>query len=587
MRLLSFLLLGLVATTALSTTTTTTPSTFDNENPSSSPLFPLFRAWMEHHNISIPKAHFAHRLSVFAANHAFILAHNAQLHPRPSYTLGHNRFSHLTFEEFRAMHLGWTRPTEAVPPSFQPAFNDDMITTTTSTASRALRGSIDLANDTKNEDTNSVVGQHFPSYIFPLPPWIPPPDPSAPTDDPPPPSSLPASVDWVSKGAVTPVKDQGSCGSCYSFSAVGAVEGAYFLTNGELLELSMQEIVDCDDLDGGCQGGEMQQTFKWINGNGGLCLLSDYPYVSGTTAEEQKVCSTCPVVPGTAPESWTTVRRNSMEGLKEAVAGGPVSVAVGASRAWMFYESGVFDGACEGELNHGVLCVGYGGEEAGEYWKVKNSWGTGWGMDGYILLKRDDGDKEAACGILQDASYPILPQPSASSSISSLSALPAAVATLVEEKADNSSKEWTAFTSPTQVQGSATARDCGGGTAVFTSINIIPSSIEKNQLVTVLAEGVLTKPTLSGSYYLSVIYEGAQLYAHSGSACGNETVSLPLNAGIVHVFGFACPVNPGPVEYGLDVTLPSIAPFGGYLISIKGKDQDGADLVCIEAELQL
>lgn len=583
MRLLSFLLLGLIAATALSTTLTTTTSTFDNEDPSSSPLLPLFRAWMEHHNISIPKAHFAHRLSVFAANHAFILAHNAQLHPRPSYTLGHNRFSHLTFDEFRAMHLGWTRPTEALPPSFPPSFNDEVTTTTT----RALRGSIDPANH-KNNDTNSVVGQHFPSYIFPLPAWLPHPDPSAPIDDPPPLSSLPASIDWVSEGAVTPVKDQGSCGSCYSFSAVGAVEGAYFLTNGELLELSMQEIVDCDNLDGGCQGGEMQQTFKWIKGNGGLCLLSDYPYVSGTTAEEQKVCSTCPVVAGTAPESWTTVRRNSMEGLKEAVAKGPVSVAVGASRAWMFYESGVFDGACEGELNHGVLCVGYGGgeeegEEAGEYWKVKNSWGTGWGMEGYILLKRDDGDKEAACGILQDASFPILPKPASSSS--SLSA--PTVATLVEEKADNSSRDWTALSSPTHVQGSATARDCGGGTAAFTSISITPSSIEKNQLVTVLAQGVLTKPTLSGSYSLSVIYEGAQLYAHSGSACGNETVSLPLNAGIVHVFGFACPVNPGPVEYGLDVTLPSIAPSGGYLISIKGKDQDGADLVCIEAELEL
>jgi len=568
MRLLSFLFLGFIAATALATPTTTTTLSLDKEDPSSSPLLPLFHAWMEHHNISIPKAHFAHRLRVFAANHAFILAHNAQLHPRPSYTLGHNRFSHLTFDEFRTMHLGWTRPTDVLPPSFPPSFeNEDERTTTTT---RALRGSVTSPADTN--ETKSMVGQRFPSYIFPLPVWLPHPDPSS--EDP---SSLPASIDWVFKGAVTPVKDQGSCGSCYSFSAVGAVEGAYFLATGTLLELSMQEIVDCDDLDGGCQGGEMQQTFKWIKSNGGLCLLSDYPYVSGTTAEEQKVCSTCPLVPGTAPESWTTVRRNSMEGLKEAVARGPVSVAVGASRAWMFYESGVFDGACEEELNHGVLCVGYGGgegEEAGEegeYWKVKNSWGTGWGEEGYILLQRDDGDKKAACGILQDASFPILPKPSSSSSTSSTT----------------TTTTTTTISSSSPLQGSASARDCGGCTAVFTSINITPSSIQKNQLVTVSASGVLTKPTLSGRYSLSVTYEGAQLYSHAGNACGNETVSLPLNAGTVHVFGFACPANPGPVAYGLDVTLPSIAPSGGYLISIKGKDQDGAALVCIEAKLEL
>jgi hypothetical protein len=102
-----------------------------------------------------------------------------------------------------------------------------------------------------------------------------------------------------------------------------------------------------------------------------------------------------------------------------------------------------------------------------------------------------------------------------------------------------------------------------------------------------MAEGTLTKPTLSGTYTLSVVYEGAQLYSHAGDVCGNETVALPLNAGTVHVFGFACPANPGPVSYGLDVILPSIAPSGEYLISIKGHDQDNAQLVCIEADLKL
>lgn len=361
-------------------------------------LRPLFRAWMKHHNISIPPSKIAHRLRIFAANHAFILSHNAQQHPRPSYTLGHNRFSHLTFDEFRAMHLGFTRPTTAFPPSFEEAETpqNDVLAT-----SRSLRGHLSTT------DKNHAIGmntERFPPYTFPRPAWLPHiENPS---------SSLPPSIDWVEKGAVTPVKDQGQCGSCYSFSAVGAVEGAYYLQTGVLSEFSMQEIVDCDGLDGGCQGGEMQQTFKWMQMNGGLCLLSDYPYVSGTTAEEQAVCLPCPVVPGTAPEKWITVRRNSMTELQEAVAAQPVSVAVGASRAWMFYEAGVFDGKCEQELNHGVLCVGYGGgegSEEGQYWKVKNSWGPEWGMEGYILLKRDDFDKQAACGIMEDASYPILP----------------------------------------------------------------------------------------------------------------------------------------------------------------------------------
>lgn len=420
------------------------------------PLRTLFQAWMAHHNISIPPVQLAHRRKIWADNHLYILAHNAGS-PRPSYSLAHNRFSHLTFEEFANLRLGWTRPVQAAAEGEETA---------AVAVARALRGT--------SSNNNNVTMERFPAWVKPEEP-------------------LPAAVDWVAKGAVTPVKDQGQCGSCYSFSAVGAVEGAYQIQTGTLLELSMQEVVDCDDLDGGCQGGEMQQTFKWVQENGGLCLLTDYPYVSGETQDKEAVCRACPVVVGTAPESWTMVRRNSLPALQAAVAQQPVSVAVGASRAWMFYESGVFDGQCEKELNHGVLCVGYGQQEAEEggeeWWKVKNSWGTGWGMEGYILLKRADGDKAAACGILQDASFPLLPSSSPSSP---------AVAVGQGQA------------------GSAAARDCGGGTASFSSITITPTDVQKNQLVTVAASGVLTKPTLRGTYTLSVEYEGAQLYSHTG-----------------------------------------------------------------------
>lgn len=258
----------------------------------------------------------------------------------------------------------------------------------------------------------------------------------------------------------------------------------------------------------------------------------------------------------------------------EALAQQPVSVAVGASRAWMFYEGGVFDGKCEAQLNHGVLAVGYGEDEAGKkYYKVKNSWSDQWGMQGYILLAREEegeatgkeADKEA-CGILEDASFPILSLPVAAGGVGAVSL---------------------ATSNPRSSKGSATAQDCGGGTASFPTIGITPEQVSKDQLVTVSASGVLNKPTFSGKYTLAVKYEGAVLYSHSGSACGNETVSLPLNAGVIHIFGFSCPANPGPVSYGLDVVLPSIAPSGGYDIKITAVDQDTVPLVCIEAKLNL
>lgn len=215
-------------------------------------------------------------------------------------------------------------------------------------------------------------------------------------------SSAPASIDWVTKGAVTPIKNQGQCGSCWSFSATGAIEGAYAVSSGTLVSLSEQELVSCDTTDSGCGGGLMDNAFDWVKNNGGLCTEADYPYDSSTGT-----ASTCNKSGCTAKVTVTghnDVAADDEDALKAAVAQQPVSVSIEAdTSAFQLYESGVFtNSGCGTSLDHGVLIVGYGEEDDTNYWKVKNSWGTTWGEDGYIRLERDVN----MCGISQMASYP-------------------------------------------------------------------------------------------------------------------------------------------------------------------------------------
>jgi hypothetical protein len=221
-------------------------------------------------------------------------------------------------------------------------------------------------------------------------------------------NALPASVDWVAAGAVTPVKNQGQCGSCWSFSTTGAVEGAWFLKNGTLVSLSEQQLVDCSGPEGnmGCNGGMMDYAFEYIVKNGGLCSEASYPYTSAGGANG--TCHVCEPVAHLA--GYVDVQPNNETALMAAVAQQPVSVAVEADGLdWQFYFGGVVTDACGTNLDHGVLVVGYGTDAtAGDYWKVKNSWGASWGEQGYIRLGR--GAKFAPhgqCGILMDPSYPI------------------------------------------------------------------------------------------------------------------------------------------------------------------------------------
>jgi C1A family cysteine protease len=228
-------------------------------------------------------------------------------------------------------------------------------------------------------------------------------------------ASLPESVDWTEKGAVTPVKDQGQCGSCWSFSTTGGLEGAYYIKYGALQSFSEQQLVDCDNFhngghDHGCNGGLMDNAFTWVGKNGGLCTESAYPYVSGTTKTAGTCQTTCKPVSDSKVSKYVDVAVGDST-MMAALAQQPVSIAIEADQKdFQLYKSGVFTGTCGSNLDHGVLAVGYGTLDGTDYYKVKNSWGTSWGLGGYILLGRGSSynDGKGQCGMLMQGSYPVL-----------------------------------------------------------------------------------------------------------------------------------------------------------------------------------
>jgi len=303
-----------------------------------------FAAWKRAHGRAYDTVEEeAAALRAFEANDVIIEEHNAK---GLSYTLGHNSFSDLTWDQFRAAHMG----------------------------------ELYLNRAPKNMMRVHLKGNAL----------------GAPLDD---------AVDWTTKGAVTPIKNQARCGSCWAFSTTGSVEGAYQIANGELVSLSEEDLVQCDhNGDNGCNGGLMDNAFEWIEKNG-IAAEQDYPYTSGTgtTGTCQTAKSAKPVV---TISSFRDVPTKDEDALKSAVAQGPVSIAIEADKsAFQLYKSGVLDSSSCGErLDHGVLVVGYGtdSDSSKDYWKVKNSWGATWGEEGFVRLVRG----KNMCGVASQASYP-------------------------------------------------------------------------------------------------------------------------------------------------------------------------------------
>jgi C1A family cysteine protease len=310
-----------------------------------------FYNWLAQYKVDIANGEqFVHMLQNFANNEDIINTHNAQ--PNVSYTLGHNQYSHLSLDEWRQhVQLGLKKPEETEAPLY------------------TLEAAADM-------------------------------------------STLAAAVDWVAQGAVTGVKDQGQCGSCWSFSATGAMEGRYKIKKGVLTSLSEQDFVDCDNRsnggsDLGCNGGLMDSAFSWAKKNGGICTEAAYPYVSGTT-KKSGTCTDSKCTKQSAPLGYVDVQKNSDSALVTALNAGPVSVAIEADQSsFQLYKSGVFTGTCGTNLDHGVLAVGYGTDGAYDYYKVKNSWGTSWGEKGYIRIQKGKAQTGGQCGILMGPpSYP-------------------------------------------------------------------------------------------------------------------------------------------------------------------------------------
>ncbi|KAI9120344.1 hypothetical protein K1719_007377 [Acacia pycnantha] len=311
----------------------------------------LFQHWKKEHGRFYRRPdEAAMRFEIFKRNLKHVVEKNAMTSTSPNaHRLGLNRFADMTNEEFRRKYFSkMKKPTKT-------------------------RGR-DLING----------GFHFKDDSC---------------------EDAPSSLDWRKKGVVTGVKDQQDCGSCWAFSTTGAIEGINAIDTGKLISLSEQELVDCDTTNDGCEGGYMDYAFEWVISNGGIDKETDYPYTGrdGTcniTKEERKVVSI---------DGYTDVTQTE-SALLCATVKQPISVGMdGSALDFQLYTGGIYDGDCSSDpddIDHAVLIVGYGSEDGEDYWIVKNSWGTDWGLDGYFLLIRNADEKYGKCAIDYMASYP-------------------------------------------------------------------------------------------------------------------------------------------------------------------------------------
>ncbi|KAL2346983.1 hypothetical protein Fmac_000983 [Flemingia macrophylla] len=318
----------------------------ENDLASEESLWDLYERWRSHHTVSRSLSDKHKRFNVFKANVMHV--HNTNKVEKP-YKLKLNKFADMTNHEFRSTYAG-------------SKVNHHIM----------FRGTPRGNGTFMYENVDSV----------------------------------PLSVDWRKKGAVTKVKDQGHCGSCWAFSTVVAVEGINQIKTKKLVSLSEQALVDCDNKENaGCNGGLMEYAFEYIKQKGGITTERNYPYKAQEgTCDASKENDLAVSIDG-----HEKVPANNENALLKAVANQPVSVAIDAGGSdFQFYSEGVFTGDCSTELNHGVAVVGYGTTVDGtSYWIVKNSWGPEWGEQGYIRMQRNISNKKGLCGIAMEASYPI------------------------------------------------------------------------------------------------------------------------------------------------------------------------------------
>ncbi len=218
------------------------------------------------------------------------------------------------------------------------------------------------------------------------------------------------SFDWRDFNVVTPVKDQGQCGSCWAFSAVEEIESCYARANKTLIELSPQQIVDCDrdGSDFGCNGGDTVTAFKYVVKAGGIETEKDYPYKAfdgKCKYNKTKVAVTIKGFTYATPACFDSCdKQNEDLLLKNLVSTAPVSICVVANGDWQSYVSGVIESDCPHDyraLNHCTQLVGFSTDSKGKYWIVRNSWGTNWGVQGYINLRYGSN----LCGLADEATF--------------------------------------------------------------------------------------------------------------------------------------------------------------------------------------
>ncbi|XP_062613288.1 procathepsin L-like [Saccostrea cucullata] len=217
-------------------------------------------------------------------------------------------------------------------------------------------------------------------------------------------SGLPSEVDWRKEGWVGPVGNQFACGSCWAFTATGALEGQVKNKTGKLIVLSVQQLMDCSEKWGnhGCEGGMMDSAFKYVKEVGGIESDATYPY---TPKEESCKFNKTAVV--ATVKGYKDVPKSEQSLMVAVAIVGPISAALDATqRSFQLYKGGVYDEPnCKSQVDHSLVIVGYGVLDGKKYWIAKNSWGTSWGNKGYILLSKD---KNNQCGIANSLSYPIM-----------------------------------------------------------------------------------------------------------------------------------------------------------------------------------